>query len=464
MHHPFNAFSKRIALSLCLLPVICGVIRAQEEGTTSGGTTDNPNLRTRSRTKGCSFGVEFGVRFIGPGVDPDTAPSVPFAAMPQGVKVETDGRIALVVKNIEAQPPGGKLSFFFYRGIAGDQPINDPGYIDLNSVVGKQAPLIDAPASVSPSNKEEAEVFRIKATYQPTDPTIACLPVTDTVVVTWTWNGHPSATGDWHFEELNPEIKELAKKKGHILIPKEQSRVKLCDKVIDEKQGNPGHTNKATQTTIFFAVHNSFGCCDIAGRAYAVIQFVRHAWRLGNNPPNSDDWNLDGPNSQSERHEQNPNLPYDPTYTDDPAHGGDPSGKSNTYVQAGPWDPAGSSQAIQVTDYPGLLEPEHSRFVKEGGAFTWEFLTLLVCQESPASAEQYLKSGLVCAKQHYKIQREYTAGSKEPPKVALVDIKDWGKLGKPDAFKKCVPLATLLDQMDLKKPFLNPRPHVIKLP
>jgi hypothetical protein len=245
----------------------------------------------------------------------------------------------------------------------------------------------------------------------------------------------------------------------------------VVKKVTDVLFPKTRQINKATRTTVLFRVDEPFACCSQPGVAYAIIQFVRHSWQVGNHPQLRDAWNLDGDDSQAQQNSKG--LPYDPTYTDDPAHGGNSDGKSNTYVEVGPWDPAGSGPAISVTDLPGLLEPQHELFVREGGIMVWEFVTLLVCRANPASAEQYLKSGLVCAKQHYTIERKYTAGKAEPEVEPVKQRDPNAPPGPPEFYPKCRPLAVVLDKISdpeekkkksIEDAFSNPRPHVLKLP
>ena len=105
-----------------------GVTFAQEEGTGAGTSKQGPDLRTHVRSAHCSWAIEFGLRIIDPNLDdPNDAPSIPFVALRQGVAVETNGRIGVVVRNFQASPPGGRLSFFFFRGKDGEQPIPAPG-------------------------------------------------------------------------------------------------------------------------------------------------------------------------------------------------------------------------------------------------------------------------------------------------------------------------------------------------
>jgi hypothetical protein len=229
--------SNRLFAAAFLIGVlVCwtGNTLAQEEPTGTG-TSKEPDLRTRVRSAQCSWAIEFGLRFIDPNLDdPNEAPSLPFVALRQGVAVETNGRIGLVVRNFQASPPGGRLSFNFFRGQDGELPISAPGYTNLDPAVAfsktnrLQAPAIDAPPSVSRTHPEETEVIRFRATYQPSDPSIVCEPITDSVVVTWVWNGNPGAKGPWRFIDLeqNNYLKTLEKEKvkGKIDCPRAFAR------------------------------------------------------------------------------------------------------------------------------------------------------------------------------------------------------------------------------------------------
>jgi hypothetical protein len=117
-----------------------------------------------------------------------------------------------------------------------------------------------------------------------------------------------------------------------------------------------------------------------------------------------------------------------------------------------------------VFDFPGLLKPDHDRFVKDGGWISWEFVTLLVCTENPADQKNYLVSGLVQAFAHYGITRTYTAGN-DTPAVKVEELTAPKKpIGPAQFFKQCLKLTDILKSMGLRHAYDNPRPHMIKFP
>jgi hypothetical protein len=445
VHNRRHLVAILVLASTLLAAPVCG----QEE-------KDSDKLRTQTRTAKCSIGVEFGLRVVPPNSSSAGYFESVFAGVRTGLVVPSNGRIALKVKNLAVASLSGTVTFVFYRGLAGNQrvatnpdpfsfPLADPAAVtQFNhppASGGPQAPLIDAPPGIGPRNTPLTERLRSVAIYKPDSLQETC-QIEDDLVVQWSWNGKPNQGSSWPFNNPNPKQP----------IPRSQSRVDSPEGIIDETTGFPGQINKATQTIVLFAVSDPFGCCRTAGNSYSVIQFVRHRWKLGANKENHDEWNLDGSEKQSQLHVQGSD--YDPTYTNNPG------GAPNDLVQAGPWDGSGTSSAITVFDFPGLLKPDHDRFVKEGGWMHWEFITLLVCTVNPADQKRYLAAGLVQAVTHYEVTRVYTGG-KETPTVEVKEMKDQ-PIGVPQFFKKCRKLTDVLTK-DLKKAYDNPRPHTIKL-
>jgi hypothetical protein len=425
---------------------------------------DNPknedNLRTQTRSAHCSIGVQFGLRIVPPSEAVklgSTSFETVFAGLRNGITVPSNGRIELGFKNLSVSPLPGTISFKFFRGVAGDEAVATTRSYDfqladdaaLNQFnhpgpgKGISPPSLDAPASLDPQHKEAAERIRIVAIYTPKNSDESC-SATDSVVVQWTWNGKPDEGSAWPFQQPNP---------AHP-IPKSRSRVDTSDGIIDEITGFPGQINKATQTVVLFAVDDAFGCCGQPQHDYAIVQFVRHTWKLGSGKEQSDDWNLDGPESQSTLHDQGKD--YDPTYTNKPGT------SSNGLVQAGPWDGRGSSPAITVYDFPGLLEPQDKKFAEEGGWISWEFVTLLVCKENPPTQKQYLDFAMVQAMTRYRITRTYTKGGATPQ--VEISYPTGQPVGTPKFYKpKCEKLKDLLKKFQLQHAFENPRSHKIKL-
>ena len=114
-----------------------------------------------------------------------------------------------------------------------------------------------------------------------------------------------------------------------------------------------------------------------------------------------------------------------------------------------------------VDDFPGLLEPDHDRFMQQGGWFEWEFVTLLVCREAEGSAGDYLASGKVRAKARFKIRRKYPGGDRAP------SVKGSVVKGRPEGsqeyYDPCRDLSEVLQETELLAPFNNPRSHRVRL-
>jgi hypothetical protein len=126
---------------------------------------------------------------------------------------------------------------------------------------------------------------------------------------------------------------------------------------------------------------------------------------------------------------------YDPTYS---SHN---NGRSDDFVRVGPWDGAGTSLAVTVIALPGLLPPMNDRLIENGGWFSWEFVTLLVCAQDPANQDQYLSSAKVQALMHYYVLRSYIKGDPNPEirveEVRAAPIGGAVYYGECQASKRC---------------------------
>lgn len=432
-------------LLLCLLP-LCHVHAASAQD-------EKPHGQTVTRDGECSIAIEFALRVLPPKDSSAGLFKSAFAGLRSGVTVESNGHIELAFRNLRVAPLSGTVTFTFFRGPAGETaiptatpysfPLADAKAVnDFNHPAAGhevKAPKLDQPPGMDAQHTPVTERIRIVASYKPDSLPKPCV-VSDVVVVQWTWNGTPDQGTSWHFQPPN-----IAQQ-----IPATRSRVDHSPGIVDETTGFPGQVNKATQTVVVFAVADPFGCCGEPGRHYAIVQFVRHRWKLGNNPVKRDDWNLDGPESQSTNHANG--QPYDPTYTNRSGENG------NDLVVAGPWDDNGTSAAISVYDFPGLLDPDHRRFMQTGGTMEWEFVTILVCLETPQTETQYLASAKVQAVAHYRVTRTY-AGGEATVKVRPVST---APIGAAAFFQACRKLKDILDKFGLTNAFSNPRPHVIQ--
>ncbi|MFI4933533.1 MAG: hypothetical protein ACHP7N_02850 [Caulobacterales bacterium] len=442
-----------------------GTDRGSDDPKTTGG--DATSTQTRTRDGKCTIAVTFGVRVFGPNAQNDEGLTIPFAGAQANMVIPTNGHVGLPVRNLRVGPLPGVATFTFLRGAAGADDVTPkkPSYVfalhNANDVAqfnkGIEAPGLYAPDGMDDKHPTVAERIKVVASYKADSLPAAC-QVEGEIVVKWTWNGKPD-TGNFDGFKKN-WVQPDTKNNG----PDPKVWVKVDKSIIDETTGFPGKINKATETFVVFKVTDQFGCCKTKGRNYAIVQFVRHRWKLGNGNPQDDGWNLDGSSTQSERHRQG--LSYDPTYTNHPGEA------KNDLVQLGPWDGQDKPDpAVAVLDFPGLLAPQHAMFGKEGGWIQWEFLTLLVCVEQPPTETKYLASGQVEAMAHYIIKRTYAEGdptpvvvSKEPKQTT----EEWPidpKVGHSESFKACVSLRSLLEKYgdDLMQAFKHPQPHVIKL-
>lgn len=262
---------------------------------------------------------------------------------------------------------------------------------------------------------------------------------------------------------------------------------------------------------IYYPIENIKSCCGKA-TTHSVIQFVRHIYQLNGFKERSDRWSLDILKSQLKiaqelaklAKEGKPNvkkLKYDPRFTHAPCkkQGG---GNDLVYPGPAPFVSVKNNLAIVQRDAPGISEELHKAFSENGGTFTWEFVSLLVCTEQECDATAYLKRGVVKQMAYYQTRLFFPKPRKQ--KVWVRDPKK-NKSGyqtsliiKPPVFsspffkgkafdkKKCKNLGELLQEFDdpkkgLKKIFgsrrkpkgkpgkftegyTNPRDHKVGVP
>jgi hypothetical protein len=356
----------------------------------------------------------------------------------------------------------GRVKFRFRRGADGAQVFfqreqrvasND----DIRALVadiGRNPPEMGPPPGLNAQNPRITERLQGEVDYDPDDPnTDDCSPIRSPWL-TITWRSQPSPrNATWSPTEGRRLPREIE-------VPRWRSRVRVSPEIVDETTGFPGEVNKATHTQVVFNVDDPYRCCGRADVCHSIIQFVRHRWEFTGGNARGDDWNLDGPESQADRHAQG--LDYDPTYTTDPHHGGATAGEDNGLVHIGPWDRTGGN-AVSVDDYPGLLEPDHRRFAQRGGLFQWEFITLLVCREPTGSARQYLQNGKVRARTGFTVQRIYPPPGSNDPITVRRDFPTSANDPRVEYYEPCRDLSAVLNDLGLTNAFNNPRPHRVNL-
>ena len=417
-----------LAFLVLLILVLYGGLQAGGPGVATG-------TQTRTRVGDCEIGSELGLRVVDRNGNSLRRRMLFFNTVKPGLRVDSSLRIVVQARNTSVSPFAGTVTFVFYRGAAGQDSFHTlSGHAassrQLRTILAAPAPELTAPAGLSPDNSRAVEILRVVGQWDPDDLDDSC-SVEDQLTVIWRHN--PGRDGSFEFLAPPPGTR-----------PRHRSRVRFNPEVIEETTGFPGRVNFATETIVTFGVDDAFGCCNDPGSQYAIIQFVRHRWRLGGGPIRRDDWNLDGPEDQAAN--QDAGRPYDPTY----------AGPGSQLFGIGPWNQSGGD-AISVRDFPGLLDRDHRRFVRQGGQIEWEFFTLLVCLEDPPTAEQYRSSGRVQAVTRFKIVRSYTAGDSSPTVV--------GKMVRADRkyFPNCVSLQRFLTDEGLLGAFDDPRPHVLPL-
>jgi hypothetical protein len=421
-----------------------GAVPAQRKDKGKGSSR-----RTRTRHGKCELEAEFGLRVLPPRLTGDER-DILFTQLIPGIKrMDSNGRLAMKIKDVRVCPYPGTITIVFRRGRAGTDEfarftkrVASDGELQA-FLKASEPPIMNAPDGISHDNNRITERLRAEVDYDPETTPDDCKPIRAELTVTWYFNASPR----------NFVVETEKKLKKRISVPKHRSRAEASSEIVDETTGFRGKVNKATHTSVFFDVDEPFGCCGITNKHYTIIQFVRHRWNLAGKK-GSDDWNLDGPDSQSDMRKAG--RPYDPTYTTDPAHGGSTTEEDNERVHVGPWDASGGS-AVVVDDFPGLFVKDHEVFKEKGGWFEWEFVTLLVCKEAEGSAEHYLANGKVRAKTRFAIRRTYPGGNK-PPIVKGKMLKGKPE-GKREYYDPCKDLAEVLRETELLAPFNNPRPH-----
>ena len=448
----------RKALGLLLLAILLGsVMLLQECG--NGDNNNQDTTRTRSRRGNCSLGAEFAIRLVPDGGSVSPSPNALMSELDSGVFVDSTVDVQIRVRDVAVDPYPGTISFTFFRGASGNQLVT--GFSDhivnaasLQNFLNRPPPQLSVPNGVNLQHQTATERIRAIISYVPDGDVNACTPVRGEATINWRL-ARSNRSYTWKFPDSFHTRRRIS-------VPGSGSRVTAGGDIIDETTGFTGRVNKATHTRIHFHVDQPFSCCEQSNTCHTIIQFVRHRWRVGgeNEPTTIDQWNLDGPESQSTRHSQGQD--YDPTFTSDPHHGGNTSDEDNELVSVGPWDGRGGT-AVIVDDFPGLLDSDHERLKRRGGIMEWEFITLLVCRADTGTAAAYLQNSKVRAIQHFIVRRTYPGNNNEP-------VVQWGNnppyndpTVNAESFNPCRPLNNILTGLQLLNAFNNPRPHALNL-
>jgi hypothetical protein len=439
MHRPMRMAWRfiRTLLLLCIAHLLLhGAALAQ-------GTPSNAQSQTLDPT--CSIGVEFGVRVEPPKDDVrDAAFASTLAGLKNGLTVPTNGHIALTARNLTVAPMPGIVTFTFYRRPNGQdagqiaQPRSFRLPLQTDQLAQWTPPILDAPAGADAAPARE--MILVAASFRPDNQTKPCV-VQDFAVVQWSWNGNPDEGAVWPFQPPPAVVK----------IPPSRSRVDSPKIVFAALNHSPEQINTVVPTAVFFAVDEPLRCCGEQCR-HTVIQFVRHRWKVANTEKFGDLWNLDVADKEAEQHDKGHD--YDPTFSN---HLG---GRSDDLVRVGPWDGVGTAAAITVIDLPGLLPPMHDQLVQNGGWFSWEYVTLLVCAQDPGDQDQYLSSAKVQALMHYYILQSYIKGDPNPD-IRVEEVRA-EPVGGAVFYSECQGLKPLLAKFGLLQAYENPRPHVRK--
>ncbi|MEM6453695.1 MAG: hypothetical protein AAF772_01235, partial [Acidobacteriota bacterium] len=218
------------------------------------------------------------------------------------------------------------------------------------TALAQMPPILIEPPALQPNDDPVTETLRATVRWQPNggDP---CEMVEE---IQLTWNHHVKTPG-------GIELPAWYKKR-----PK-TTTVRRGTTVVPDPDGGAKHV---VPIEVFWLVSDPSGCCNQDDTDYAIIQFVRHSWRLSEQPRQDgrDDWNLDILESEVQ------NSPRDPTFTHNPGSGA-PTAPPVVYPTP---NGAGSTSIVQI-DRPGMGDALYDRFLEAGGVFQWTFHAFLVC-------------------------------------------------------------------------------------
>ncbi len=219
--------------------------------------------------------------------------------------------------------------------------------------------------------------------------------------------------------------------------------------IIDDDFSHPGARYKSLRTLVHFDVSYPEACCR---RDFAVIQFVRHHWRVDEHA-GQDAWNLDISDGQVLRHTSG--LSFDPTYTTNPRAEHQHEAFSNALVET-LTDARGNSSGVVRDDHPGMPESLFDAFRFNGGYFEWRFKLLLVCKQERSTAEHYEEMANVVATADFTIRMHFEGNWAQPTLSDTIHERHF--------FRACPLLrSVLMKRPALAQAYANPRPHRIEI-
>ncbi len=402
---------------------------------------------------GCSIDASFGLylkKQNGNEVD-----RFLFSATQPELKITSNGSVGvhILVRSVGDYP--GRLSIQLHRTSAGDITPSEITIVADNYQAllrALQDPHKSPEASVPPPpginvhNRDIVETITAMVVWDP-DQGEPC-SVTETLRLHWLF-----VLPHGQFKHWKPTDSHASETNGQT-----GATVAHGETVVVESHPD-GASEYMVALQTFFRVRDADTCCN-QSVGYAVIQFVRHRYNLHEQPRKQDEdsWTLDVLSSEIQKAKAG--QPYDPTFTHDPL-GSNPVAPPLVYP--GP-DPRGASSIAQF-DRPGIPEELYNRFMRSGGTFTWDFLSLLVCEHNPGDAAAYLADSLVAQALQYELTLTFTPGF-SPPRVS-------GRIITMRSFTPCRRLADLLTELDrsatqksgtLLGGFQHPRDHGVGIP
>lgn len=254
--------------------------------------------------------------------------------------------------------------------------------------------------------------------------------------------------------------------------------------LVSERVSPPGEADEPKTHTIdaftYFPVDLAKGCCGAAKSPFAVIQFVRHEYKLRSEKRQKDKWSLDILGSEIAR--AMAGQDYDPTYTLDPCdrlakarEAAKTAAEKNAIVVPPPVVYPGPDSnlepAITLVDAPGFSQKLFDLLLERGTDFSWHFYSFLVCRLADCKAGAYLKDGKVHAYLRHVVKVTFTRRGRK------VSVKVDSKLEQRIEVTPCRPFKDLIDEIDrkrktiagseaegtLREAFESPREHTIEV-
>ena len=241
-------------------------------------------------------------------------------------------------------------------------------------------------------------------------------------------------------------------------LPKGLSTTTKPYVLVDSRVSPPDEDDDPKVHTIdsftYFPVDLAKGCCGAAKSAFAVIQFVRHEYKLKGQAREKDRWSLDILGSEIDRATNGQD--YDPTYTLDPCDrlakareaATDQADKDAIVVPPPvvyPGPDTNLKPAITLVDAPGFSQELFDLMLERGIDFSWHFYSFLVCRLADCKAGAYLKDGKVRAYLRHSIKVTFTRRRKK------VSVKVSSTMTQRIEVKPCRPLKEVIDEIDKKR-------------